>query len=121
MNAIYIIRRWKGLAGRGVWRRSRLSGAVSGRREKQRVKRGLKRETQREEIIARYVCEHARLLSKSNVTSASRTSPPPPPPTPASFFAVAPANPYDRREYRSNVALRFRRNGGWRNYFSPPL
>lgn len=66
------------------------------RKAKGEEERGLKRETQREEIIARYVCEHARLLSKSNVTSASRTSPPPPPLS-GLFLRRRTANPYDRR------------------------
>lgn len=83
LNAIYIIRS-KGLAAHAVWRRSRLSSAVSeaaaARRRKAKCLPRAKgrRDTRGQgggcEIAARYVCACTRLASKSNVTSVSRTS-----------------------------------------------
>lgn len=77
----------KGLAAHAVWRRSRLSSAVSeaaaARRRKAKCSpRGERKEGYAPgtvarggcEIAARYVCACTRLASKSNVTSVSRTS-----------------------------------------------
>lgn len=94
----------EGFAGRGVWRRWRLSGAVSGRREKQRVKRreGWKerhrgRRLSRDTFVSTHVCSPNLMWRLRHVPLLPLLLSLP------SFFAVARPTPMIAREYRSNV------------------